>query len=73
LTIGSIAVTGPNAAEFAQVNNCGSSLAVGASCAINVTFTATVAGAPQVAMVVVSDNAAGGGQSIAAYGVASKK
>jgi hypothetical protein len=73
LTISSIAVSGPNATEFAQTNTCGSSLGVGASCTISMTFTATVAGAPQVATVVVSDNAAGGGQSVAIYGVASKK
>ncbi|SDF81503.1 lamin tail domain-containing protein [Terriglobus roseus] len=31
--------------DFAQSNNCGSSLAVGSSCAINVVFTPTAAGA----------------------------
>jgi hypothetical protein len=73
LTISSIAVTGMNGSEFAQTNNCGSSLAVGASCAISMTFTASVATIPQVATVVISDNAAGGGQSVALFGVATKK
>jgi hypothetical protein len=41
LSITSIAVTGTNSGDFAQTNNCGSSLAAGASCAINVTFTPT--------------------------------
>lgn len=31
-------------AEFAQTNNCGASLAVGASCIVNVTFTPSAAG-----------------------------
>jgi hypothetical protein len=73
LTINSIAVTGPNASEFAETNTCGSSLAVGSSCTISMTFTASVVVTPQVATVLVSDNAAGGGQTVALFGVASKK
>jgi PQQ-like domain len=73
LNISSIAVTGPNAAEFAQTNNCGSALISGGSCVIEMTFTATVLLAPQVATIVISDNASGGGQTIALYGVAAKK
>jgi hypothetical protein len=46
---------------------------VGSSCTISMTFTASVVNSPQVASVVVSDNAAGGAQSVALYGVASKK
>jgi hypothetical protein len=34
-----IYITGDNAAEFAQTNNCGSTVAAGGSCAITVTFT----------------------------------
>jgi hypothetical protein len=37
------------------------------------TFTASVATIPQVATVIISDNAAGGGQSVALFGVATKK
>ena len=37
LTITSIAVSG----DFAETNNCGSSVAAGGSCTINVTFTPT--------------------------------
>ena len=73
LTISSIAVTGLNGSEFAQTNNCGSSLAVGTSCTISMTFTASVATIPQVASVIISDNAAGSAQSVALYGVATKK
>ena len=73
LTISSIAMTGLNASEFAQTNNCGSSLVVGASCTISMTFTGTVLSVPQVATVVISDNAAGGAQTVALFGVASKR
>lgn len=41
ISITGFTVTG----DFAQSNNCGSSLAVGSSCAINVVFTPTAAGA----------------------------
>jgi hypothetical protein len=41
VTITSVAVSG----DFAQTYNCGSSLAAGSSCAINVTFTPTATGA----------------------------
>jgi len=40
LTISGISVAG----DFAQTNNCGSSLAAGARCTINVTFTPTIVG-----------------------------
>ena len=73
LSISSIAVTGMNANEFAQTNTCGSSLAVGSSCSISMTFTASVGSIPQVATVIISDNATGGAQSVALFGVATKK
>jgi hypothetical protein len=73
LTIASIAVTGSNASEFAQTNSCGSSLAAGTSCTLSITFTATLVNIPQVATIIISDNAAGGGQSVALVGVATKK
>lgn len=72
LTINSITVTGSNASEFAQTNTCGSSLAAGTSCKISITFTASVAKIPQVASILINDNAAGGPQSVALFGVASK-
>jgi hypothetical protein len=51
-TINSITASG----DFAQTNNCGTTLAVGASCTINVTFTPTAAGA-RTGSVTVSSNA----------------
>src|SRR5207302_9606953 len=45
LSISSIAIAGTNSADFAQTNNCGSSVAAGGSCTINVTFAPTTTGA----------------------------
>jgi hypothetical protein len=72
LTIRGITVTGSNASEFAQTNTCGTSLVSGGSCTISITFTASVARIPQGATIRISDNAAGGAQSVALFGVASK-
>ena len=71
LTIGSISITGANGSEFAESNNCGSSLAAKTSCKINITFTATVKSVPQVADIAIRDSAAGGGQNVFLVGTAS--
>jgi len=67
LTITGITLTGSNAADFAQTNNCGSSVAAGAHCTINVTFTPAAAG-NLTASVSVADNASGSPQTIALSG-----
>jgi hypothetical protein len=67
LTISSIAVTGPNASSFIFANNCGTGLAVGASCIIHGHFTPTVAG-NLTGSVTITDNAGGSPQSIALTG-----
>ncbi len=67
LTISSISVTGTNASSFAQSNNCGTSLAVGATCTITVTFTPASA-ASLTAAISVADNATGSPQSAAITG-----
>lgn len=41
---GTISITGTNAADFAETNTCGTSLAGGASCTVSVTFTPTAVG-----------------------------
>lgn len=63
LAISSIAASG----DFAQSNNCGVSLAAGASCAISVTFTPTASGARSGA-VIIYDNAAGSPHSVGLSG-----
>lgn len=63
LTISSITITGTNAADFAQTNNCGASVAVGGSCVITVRFTPSATGA-RSASVSVADNASGSPQTV---------
>jgi hypothetical protein len=59
LLISSLAASGTNgtvATEFAETNNCGGSVAVGANCTISVTFTPTAAGIRTGALT-ITDNA----------------
>jgi hypothetical protein len=56
LDISSIGITGADQGDFAQSNNCPSTLTAGASCAISVTFTPTTTGARSATLTVV-DNA----------------
>jgi hypothetical protein len=67
LNITSVAVFGTNAADFAQTNNCGISLAAGANCTINVTFTPSTGGS-RTAALAITDNAAGSPQSVSLSG-----
>jgi hypothetical protein len=75
LNVSTIAITGTNATDFAQTNNCPvgpATLAVSASCTVNVTFSPTAAGANS-ASISISDNASGSPQtmSLTGTGVAS--
>jgi len=67
LTISGIAIIGTNATDFAQTNNCPGSLAAGAQCNINVTFTPTAFGT-RVASLSVSDDAFNGPQTASLIG-----
>jgi len=67
LSITSIAVTGTNAADFSQTNTCGSSLAAGKSCTINIVFKPTAKGA-RSASVSITDNGGSSPQSVALSG-----
>ncbi|MGA8617510.1 MAG: choice-of-anchor D domain-containing protein [Candidatus Sulfotelmatobacter sp.] len=66
LNVGTIKITG----DFAQVNNCPSTLAVNAKCTINVTFTPTASGTRNGG-ITISDNAQGSPQSVSLSGVGS--
>jgi presenilin-like A22 family membrane protease len=67
LTISGITIAGANPSDFAQTNNCGSSLAAGSSCIISVTFTpASVASF--TASLEVADNASGSPQKVTLSG-----
>ena len=67
LSIGSIAISGGNSGDFAQINNCGPTLAANANCTINLTFTPGNIGA-LTSSVVLTDNAPGSQQTIALSG-----
>ena len=67
MAVTSIGITGTNAGSFSQTNNCGSSLAASASCAITVTFNPNLAGNLSAA-VSIKDNAPGSPQSVALTG-----
>ena len=59
LNVSQIAMGGLNPGDFAQTNNCGSTLAPGATCSFQITFTPTAQG-PRSAKLLVGDD---GGQS----------
>lgn len=63
LSISSMTATG----DFAQTSSCGNSLAAGASCNINVTFTPTAAGL-RTGTLTVNDNAPGSPRSVSLSG-----
>jgi hypothetical protein len=67
LSITSISITGTNAEDFAQTNNCGTTVAAGASCTVNVTFTPTTTGT-LTASISVSDNGSGSPQTASLTG-----
>jgi hypothetical protein len=63
LVISNIAISGPNRRDFAQTNNCGTSVAIGASCTFSVTFTPTTSG-NRSARLNITDNAGGSPQNV---------
>src|SRR5262245_50616185 len=54
----SITATRTNSGDFAQTNTCGTSVAAGGSCTINVTFTPTATGTRSAA-VTITDRKSG--------------
>jgi subtilase family serine protease len=67
LSISSIAIGGTDPGDFAQTNNCGSSVGPGGVCSISVTFTPTAAGS-RSASVAITDNASGSPQTVSLTG-----
>lgn len=67
LNITALSIAGANAGDFMQTNTCGSSVAAGANCAINVTFTPT-AGGSRSGTLAITDNASGSPQTVALSG-----
>lgn len=70
MTINNISIGGANPGQFAiSSNTCGASLAIGASCTINVTFSSRNAGTFNASLR-VSDNAPGSPQAASLTGIA---
>jgi 6-phosphogluconolactonase (cycloisomerase 2 family) len=67
LHISSIALAGSNPSDFAEITNCGATLAVGVNCGITVTFKPQAVGT-RTANVTIVDDAANSPQSIALTG-----
>jgi hypothetical protein len=67
MTISGITITGTDPDDFAQTNDCGSSLGARASCTINVTFTPKATGT-RTASVSISDSGGASPQTIALSG-----
>jgi hypothetical protein len=68
LTIKSISVIGTNSGDFAQTNNCGTSVPVGTSCSITATFTPLAAG-NRSAVVSITDSAPDSPQTVDLTGI----
>jgi hypothetical protein len=67
LTFSSFAISGANAGDFAQGNNCGTNLSGGHSCTISVTFTPSATGTRNASLS-ISDNGGGSPQSVTLQG-----
>jgi hypothetical protein len=68
LAIASIQVTGSNSSDFAEKNNCGTSVPPNGTCKITVTFTPSATGARNAA-VSITDNAPNSPQALPLTGV----
>jgi hypothetical protein len=60
LNITQVTINGVNPSDFAETDNCLGSIAVGASCTINVTFTPSAAGSRAGNVVIVNNNDSSG-------------
>ena len=67
LAISKIAISGTNASAFVLSHNCGTSLAAGQSCTIQVQFRPTITGA-QTGTVTITDNASNPSQTLTLSG-----
>jgi hypothetical protein len=63
-----MSIAGTNPGDFAETTSCGATVAAGANCAINVTFTPTAAG-NRSATLYINDNANSSPQSVVFSGV----
>jgi hypothetical protein len=68
IAISGIGLTGINATDFGQTNDCGSSLAAGGNCTVKVSFTPTLLG-PRIASITMTDSTMGSPHSVPLSGV----
>ncbi len=68
LTIAGISFTGTGASVFSQTNTCGTTVGIGASCKIVISYKPTSVGT-QTATLTIRDNAAGSPQTVALSGM----
>jgi len=69
LTITSITISGTNASDFAETNNCPGSVPPGASCSVSVSFTPTATGSRTGSLAVANTPTAGGPLAVPLSGV----
>ncbi len=67
LTLSGLVISGTNSSDFAETDNCDGSLAAGASCTINLTFSPTATGTRTGALT-ITDNAPGSPQTVSLNG-----
>ena len=67
LSITNIGITGRNAGDFAETNNCGTLLGVGKACTINLTFTPHAKGS-RSASLSITDNGGGSPHTVTMSG-----
>ncbi len=67
LSVSGIALSGTNAGDFAQTNNCSNGVAAGGNCSIGVTFTPSAVGS-RTASLTITDNAGGSPQTVGITG-----
>ncbi|HEV2424062.1 MAG TPA: choice-of-anchor D domain-containing protein [Terriglobia bacterium] len=56
LSVTAIAISGTNSSDFTQTNNCGTSVAAGANCTVNVTFKPAATGSRTASLVLTDNN-----------------
>ncbi|HEX5426282.1 MAG TPA: choice-of-anchor D domain-containing protein [Candidatus Acidoferrales bacterium] len=71
LAVNGISVSGTNAGDFSETNNCPPSLAASANCVVSVVFDATAPGA-RAASLTIADDGAGSPQQIPLTGTATQ-
>jgi hypothetical protein len=67
LNVTNVTIAGTNSSDFTQTNNCGATVAAGASCTLSVTFTPTVAGS-ETGTLTITDNASPATQTVSLTG-----